>query len=108
MVACYTRGLREWLVKVSGCGREKTWAQRGSSPIVEIESTASPIRILVADDHELVLHGIAAILTRAHPDWEIVGLASSGTDAVEMGRLLRPGLAVLDLAMPDQTGLDVA
>ena len=80
----------------------------GPSPLVEIESTASPIRILVADDHELVLHGIASIITRAHPDWEIVGLASSGLDAVEMGRVLRPGLAVLDLAMPDQTGLDVA
>src|ERR1019366_4752098 len=75
---------------------------------ISMDVRLSPIRILVADDHELVLHGIASIITRAHPEWEIVGLASSGLDAVEMGRVLRPGLAVLDLAMPDQTGLDVA
>jgi DNA-binding NarL/FixJ family response regulator len=79
-----------------------------SSPEFDLECAMRPVRILVADDHELVLHGIASIVSRAHPEWEIVGLASSGADAIEMGRTFRPSLAVLDLSMPDQTGLDVA
>ena len=48
------------------------------------------VRILIADDHELVRRGLISILLAAHPDWQIVGEASTGSAAIEMGSALRP------------------
>lgn len=67
-----------------------------------------PIRILLADDHELVRRGLVSIISASHPEWLIVGEAASGEEAVELGLALRPDLAILDLSMPGITGLQVA
>lgn len=67
-----------------------------------------PIRILVADDHELIRLGLVSILTRHHPEWQVVALARNGAEAVEMGLALRPDVAIVDLLMPHYTGLQVA
>jgi two-component system nitrate/nitrite response regulator NarL len=69
---------------------------------------ARPIRILIVDDHELVRGGLISILAAGHPEWEIAGEASNGAEAIEVGTSLKPDIAILDLAMPDQTGLQVA
>lgn len=69
---------------------------------------ARPIRILIVDDHELVRGGLISILAAGHPEWEIAGQASNGAEAIEVGTSLKPDVAILDLAMPDQTGLQVA
>jgi DNA-binding NarL/FixJ family response regulator len=64
------------------------------------------IRILLADDHTLVRAGIRALLG-AVPDFEVVAEASEGNEAIRLARELMPDVAVVDLAMPGVTGLQV-
>jgi two-component system, NarL family, response regulator NreC len=66
------------------------------------------VHILVADDHEIVRRGLLSILGRSHPEWQIVAEVANGTDAIELGRSLRPHVAILDLSMPGPGGLKVA
>ena len=66
------------------------------------------VRILIADDHELVRKGLVSILAASHPEWQIVAEASDAASAIEKGLELKPTAAILDLSMPDQSGLDVA
>lgn len=68
----------------------------------------SAVQILIADDHEIVRKGLVSILGKSHPEWQIVAEASNGTDAIELGRKLRPHVAILDLSMPGPGGLKVA
>ena len=63
------------------------------------------LRILVADDYELVRRGICSIL-KTQPGWTICGEASTGEQAVEMARDLRPDIVVLDIGMPGLNGLE--
>jgi DNA-binding NarL/FixJ family response regulator len=62
------------------------------------------LRILVADDHELVRRGIRGLL-RARRGWTVVGEALNGREAVEKASSLKPDLAILDISMPDLDGL---
>ena len=64
-------------------------------------------RILLADDHTVVRHGLRMILDAA-PDLEVVAEASDGIEAVEVGLREQVDLAVLDVAMPRRTGLAAA
>ncbi|CAM5622188.1 MULTISPECIES: response regulator transcription factor [Streptomyces] len=69
----------------------------------------APARILLADDHALVRRGVRLILD-AEPDLTVVAEAADGAEAVERARELGDGvdLAILDIAMPRQTGLQAA
>jgi two-component system response regulator NreC len=58
------------------------------------------VRILLADDHEVVRAGLAKILTQAHSEWEIIGEAVNGSQAIEMGEAMRPDVLIVDLSMP--------
>jgi DNA-binding NarL/FixJ family response regulator len=62
------------------------------------------LRILVADDHELVRRGIRGLL-RARPRWTVVGEAINGLQAVEKANRLKPDVAILDISMPELDGL---
>src|SRR5580698_6055447 len=62
------------------------------------------LRILVADDHELVRRGIHGLL-RARRGWTVVGEAMNGLEAVEKANRLKPDVAILDISMPDLGGL---
>ncbi len=64
-------------------------------------------RVLLADDHTVVRHGLRMILDAA-PDLEVVAEASDGIEAVELGLREPVDLAVLDVAMPLRTGLAAA
>lgn len=64
------------------------------------------IRVVVADDHQLVREGIRAVVARAD-DIEIVGEATSGSEALELARREQPDVMVLDITMPDFSGLEV-
>lgn len=63
------------------------------------------LRILVADDHELVRRGILGLL-RAQRRWKIAGEAASGLEAVEQAKRLRPDVIILDIGMPTFDGLE--
>lgn len=67
-----------------------------------------PLRLLIADDHELVRKGLISIICARHPEWQIVAEASDGAEAIELGKSLRPDIAILDLSMPVHNGLTVA
>lgn len=64
------------------------------------------IRVLVADDEELIRVALSALLAR-EPDMEIVGLADNGRSAVEEACRFRPDVAVVDMMMPGMDGLAV-
>jgi DNA-binding NarL/FixJ family response regulator len=63
------------------------------------------VRILVVDDHSVVRHGLRVLLG-AHPEWEIVGEAADGIEAVEKADLLKPDVILLDISMPRMDGLE--
>jgi DNA-binding NarL/FixJ family response regulator len=63
------------------------------------------LRILVADDYELVRRGICSIL-KSQPGWTICGEASNGHQAVQLARDLKPDVVILDVGMPELNGLD--
>ena len=65
----------------------------------------SNIRILIADDHELIRRGLVSALAD-RPDWSIVAEAADGRQACELAARLAPDIAVLDLTMPELNGLD--
>ena len=65
------------------------------------------VRILLADDHKVVRHGTRALLSTI-PEWEIVGEADNGRDAVSLTDELKPDIVILDIAMPELNGLDAA
>jgi DNA-binding NarL/FixJ family response regulator len=64
-----------------------------------------PIRILLADDHPIVRDGLAAILD-AETDMSVIGQASNGCEAVELFRLHQPDVAIVDLHMPQMSGVE--
>ena len=63
-------------------------------------------RILLVDDHQVVRRGVAALVQDARPDWEVCGEASTGREAVTAAAGLKPDIVVMDISMPDMTGLD--
>jgi DNA-binding NarL/FixJ family response regulator len=63
------------------------------------------VRILVVDDHDVVHQGIRMIL-RSRPDWEIVGEAHNGAEAVDMAQSLQPDAIIMDITMPVMNGLE--
>lgn len=66
-----------------------------------------PVRILIADDHELVRDGIKARLEK-HPGWVVCGEASTGREAVTLAQELHPAVAVLDIGMAELNGIEAA
>ena len=63
------------------------------------------IRILLADDHAVVRQGFRMILAAEH-DFEIVGEAANGREAVELAERLQPDVVVMDVAMPELNGIE--
>src|SRR5678815_5449447 len=63
------------------------------------------MRILLADDHDVVRRGLSNQLNQ-HDGWEVCGEASNGREAVSLALKLRPDVVVLDLSMPELNGLE--
>jgi DNA-binding NarL/FixJ family response regulator len=63
------------------------------------------IRVLLADDHQLVRSGLAALLAGSE-DIEVVGTAANGAEAVEMARNFSPDVVLMDLVMPVMDGVE--
>src|SRR6266852_8666225 len=65
------------------------------------------LRLLVADDHEIVRTGLRSLL-EAQPGWQVTAEASDGREAVEKAKELKPDVVVLDISMPSLNGLEAA
>jgi DNA-binding NarL/FixJ family response regulator len=65
------------------------------------------LRLLVADDHDVVRRGVRTLLEE-QPGWEVAAEASDGREAVEKAKLVQPDVTILDLSMPELNGLEAA
>jgi two-component system, NarL family, response regulator NreC len=65
------------------------------------------LRILVADDHDVMRQGTRAVI-RQQPGWEVCGFAATGREAVAKAIELTPDIVVIDMTMPELNGLDAA
>jgi DNA-binding NarL/FixJ family response regulator len=66
---------------------------------------SGPIRILAVDDHALLRDGIAALVA-GQPDMQLVAQGATGREAIQQFRAHRPDVTLMDLQMPDMSGLD--
>ena len=98
-------------------GRSPTLrAQELGSPILRSEKQprktalrlgTKTVRILVADDHDIIRRGLKQLLT-SRPGWEVCGEAKTGREAVTLAEQLKPEIVVMDISMPDLNGLEAA
>jgi two-component system, NarL family, response regulator NreC len=65
----------------------------------------NPLRVLIADDHEVVRRGIRALL-EASPNWQVSDEAATGLEAIQSAQKSCPDLVLLDINMPDMDGLE--
>jgi len=83
--------------------RQRVDGEESNGPAGRDASIPEPsrprLRVLLADDHEIVREGLAALLND-QPDIEIVGQAANGCEAVDLAYQLRPDVVVMDVAMP--------
>ena len=66
-----------------------------------------PVRILVADDHEVMRMGLRNLLEAA-PGWSVYAEAKSGSEAVELALVSSPDIIIMDITMPEMNGLEAA
>jgi DNA-binding NarL/FixJ family response regulator len=81
------------------------WAILAQNQMLEIKMKT--LRILIADDHDLMRRGVKALL-QSHAGWEICGEAHTGREAVAKAEELKPDVVILDISMPDLNGVDAA
>jgi len=72
-----------------------------------LDNAHAPVTILIADDHPIVLNGLREIIARRQ-EYQVVAECHDGAEALEQIRCLHPRIAVLDIEMPQLSGLDVA
>src|SRR6201998_3892376 len=69
--------------------------------------SGAPIRILLADDHTVMRRGLRLLL-ESHPQFGVVAEAADGRQAIEQAEATEPDVAVLDIAMPNLSGIEAA
>ncbi|NTU48859.1 MAG: response regulator transcription factor, partial [Syntrophobacteraceae bacterium] len=70
-----------------------------------VEDNKHRTRILLVDDHQVVIGGIKSAL-EDHPEFLVVGEAYNGRDAVRKARQLKPDIVIMDISLPDLNGMD--
>jgi two-component system response regulator NreC len=63
------------------------------------------LRVLLADDHPIVRQSLSRFL-QAQPDYEVVGEAQDGCEAVDLAKMLQPDVIIMDISMPNLNGID--
>jgi NarL family two-component system response regulator LiaR len=71
-----------------------------------VSAASRAVRVLIADDHEVVREGLRAVLADVPGDVEVVGEAASGEQAVRLAASLRPDVVLMDLLMPGMDGIE--
>lgn len=77
----------------------------GSFLLTTNEKIMNKIKVVIADDHALVRHGIISLLNKVD-ELEIVGEASNGIDALAMAKIMLPDVLLMDIRMPEMTGIE--
>src|SRR5436853_6847268 len=95
MWRCRLEGRKE---RLSTSGSRAVWRH-------EMSGGVQKIRILIADDHGVVRKGLKLQLER-HNDFQVVGEASDGREAVAMSEALSPDIIIMDIAMPNLNGIE--
>src|SRR5580692_5068593 len=72
-----------------------------------LRSGTKTVKILVADDHDIIRRGLKELLT-SRSGWEVCAEAKTGREAVTLAEQLRPDVVVMDISMPDLNGLEAA
>ena len=72
---------------------------------MEQAAKTAPLRVLVADDQDLVRRGFQVILN-SYDNIEVVGLARDGEEAVELAQQLKPDVVLMDIRMPRKNGIE--
>lgn len=80
-------------------------AIKGTEEFTGVKKDDKWVRILIADDHEVVRNGTRMLLEK-QPGLEVCGEASNGREAVAMAEKLKPDIAILDVGMPELNGLE--
>lgn len=75
------------------------------SAVLEATPNDTQLRVMIVDDHPMVREGLAGILERQ--EMSIVGVAATGRQAIEMFDQFLPDILLLDLRLPDQSGIEV-
>lgn len=70
-----------------------------------MSAPSAPIRVMVVDDHPLLREGVAAVVER-QPDMQLVAEAATGKEAIERFREIEPDITLMDLQMPEMSGVD--
>jgi DNA-binding NarL/FixJ family response regulator len=73
--------------------------------VMSVSRQSGSIRVLTVDDHQLLREGIAAVI-ESQEDMTLIAQASNGREAVECFRRLRPDVTLMDLRMPDMSGIE--
>jgi len=74
-------------------------------PMRDEATAGKPLRVLLADDHDVMREGLATLLQDT-PGFDVVAQAGDGFDAVRLARKLEPDVVLMDLAMPDMDGIE--
>jgi DNA-binding NarL/FixJ family response regulator len=84
-------------------------AEPTAVPMQKIEPRMGtrPLKILVADDHDIIRRGLKQLLT-SRPGWEICAEAKTGREAVALAEQFKPDIVVMDISMPDLNGLEAS
>ncbi len=69
------------------------------------DTSEQRIKVLIADDHELIRYGITSVI-HACDDIEVICEASSGMEAIELFKQMRPDVCILDITMPERNGIE--
>lgn len=90
---------------LDGVFSPQTGPPRSTLPMATDPATPRRLRVLIVDDHRMVIDGIRAILDQ-EPMFEIVGDALNGREAVEKAGALAPDVVIMDISMPELDGIE--